>query len=130
MIGILSLLGTIGLAAVAAGVNTHEKIDNARIDRQERELMSGTDRDRQTRLYVQFLKRGVDVDGNPIKEPHEYPKEAMRLVKRQLEKEGIKYYNYSMWRLDNCIFDDEGHILSCGGYKFNRETGMFNSYKG
>lgn len=74
---------------------------------------------------MQVFNKGVDLNGNLLSEPHSHPKEVQRLVKKQLEKEGIRYYNEGYWNLDLCAFDNEGNLISCAGKKPNRMTGGF-----
>ena len=107
--------------AVTAILGTVWCIDNA-IDVQRKnefvdEMYRGKNFQRQHELYKLFYIKGVDVNGQPIREPRYHPKEAQRLVRRQMEKEGWVYDNEGRWNLDYCVFDKDGRIVSIAGEK-------------
>lgn len=104
--------------------NIGHKSDQKKADEYAYDAYHNTDVLRQMRLYDLF-STGVGLDGKPIEEPHSHPKEIQRLVKIQLEKEGLRYYNKVTWNLDYAVFDDEGHIVSVAGKRANRQTGGY-----
>lgn len=119
---LLSFLATLAFAIIW---KIGDKIDNNKIAKQAHEFYHNTNYDRQQELYAYFKTTGKDLQGNDLTEPHWHPKEIQRLVKKQLEAEGIRYINDLNWNLDHCVFDKEGNIVSVAGNRVDRLTGRY-----
>lgn len=106
-------------------MKAQSKAEINRVNEEERRITAGTDYGRQLRLFTLYQATGRDEQGNPLKEPHRHPKEIQRLVKIQLEKEGIRWYNENQWNMDYAVFDNEGHIISVAGRMVDPKTGWY-----
>jgi len=119
---LLSFLATLAFAIIW---KIGDNIDNKKIAKQAHDFYHNINFSRQQDLYSYFSSTGKDLQGNELTEPHGHPKEIQRLVKKQLESEGIRYMNDLNWNLDYCVFDDEGYIVSVAGKRVNRQTGGY-----
>ncbi len=119
---LLSLLGSLALGAVWKIDNT---IETNKIAKQAYNDYHDTNYDRQLELFAHYQATGRDINGNELIEPHYHPKEVQRLVKNQLEREGIRYINTNQWNLDHCVFDNEGRIVSVAGRRVDRLTKQY-----
>lgn len=97
--------------------------DNAKADKIAHDWYHGTNFSRQLELYHLF-STGFGLDGKEITAPHKCPKEVQRLVKIQLEKEGIRYHNQNFWNLDHAVFDGEGNLVTLCGRRVSPTTGQ------
>lgn len=122
MFGFLGLLGCVALGGIW---KAQSKTEINRVSREERRISEGTNYSRQLELFALYQATGKDEQGNPLTEPHRHPAEVQRIVKKQLEKEGIRWYNGNQWNMDNCVFDDEGHIISISGRMIDPVTGEY-----
>lgn len=119
----LGLLGLMLTASAAGAWRSNEKAKIAKYEREYEEKRRGTDLSRQYQLFTLYA-RGVDPQGNRIKEAHKYLPEIRRLVKLQIAKEGLRYYNEGQWNIDNCTFNENNELLTISGKKFDRRLGM------
>lgn len=119
------LFTLIGCAALGGMWKARENAERKRVNEEERRKTEGTNYSRQLTLYARYMATGCDEQGNPLKEPHKHPAETMRIVRKQLESEGIRWYNEVQWNMDTTVFDEEGHVVSIGGHIVDRETGRY-----
>lgn len=120
------MLGLLGLIATASLAGAWRASEKAQINKWENDYhreMDGTNIRRQDDLFL-IYSTGKDEDGNPLTEPHKAPQEVYRLVKKQLEKEGIRYYHGAgRSNLKHCVFNEKGELVSINGHKYDRERG-------
>ena len=118
------MLGLLGLMLTASAAGAWRAKEKAQVNRWERDYhreMDGTNLDRQYHLFS-IYSGGRDENGNKLTEPHKNPQEVYRLVKKQLEKEGIRYYHgEGLSNLRECVFNEKGELVSIAGRKYDRE---------
>lgn len=127
---VLGLLGCLALGGLWKLNQISEEAKSQEIIRKQKEEVAGTNWHRQLEIVAQIQFQGRLPDGTIVREPHQHIKEACRVARRYITNhENFRWYDYSMHKLEFCVFDKDGYIVSIAGQKVDRDLYIATTFK-